>query len=392
MARALAGRLAAPRFVFANAERCIVAAGIAEERQGPDFDVVDAAADGRLWFVRAPFDVQRAWPGRAGVSVWRPRSAFVIDERGVSHVDADGRSTDVSGDLPQLPAALPISVSSPLSSSSGEGGGGVRSDVDDASDVDAYEAAVGVALAHIAAGEGSKLVVARRARLSLPARPAFDALIGALIEDFAERSTVYGIENDDDDLFFGASPEQLLRRTGDAIDVDAVAGTRPVAEGAALLESEKDKREHRHVVEGIVAALAPLVTSTTVSPLRVVERGGLAHLACSVGARGSGTLSALLAALHPTPATAGTPTSTATRLLRSIEGFDRGDYGGVVGVVDGSRAVFAVCLRAARICQGEAWVYAGAGVVDGSDPASEWRETSHKARVLLPAIARALRC
>ena len=387
---ALAAALPAPRCVVATPERCVIAAGVAERRSAPGFDVVDEPwRDGRLWLLRAPFDAATAWPGAAAIEVWRPREAYIVDDHGVFHVDDAGRVTD-AGARGGMHDGGSRTLGRLASAASAEEALAVR--VEDEQDRAAYQAAVQLALGHIAAGTVSKLVIARRARLVLPSLPRFAALVQALLEDFVG-STVYAREWDEGRAcFFGASPEQLLRRSGEHVEVDAVAGTRRVAEAQALLVSEKDRREQHHVVQGVVAALAGAgASSPSVSAVHVVDRGGLSHLACTVSARTQAPLSALLEALHPTAATAGTPRRQAVALLSSIERLARGDYGGLIGVIDRGSTVVAVALRAAHVTLTEAFVFAGAGIVAGSDPASEWRETALKARVLIPAIARALR-
>jgi isochorismate synthase EntC len=341
-----------------------------------------------LWFLRAPFDGRRAWCGHEGVRAWRPERALVADARGVFAVDADGRARVLAHvpDSPHTDDGLAHRGAPPES--------GAPPTIDDGADREAYCAAVRRALDAIARGDVEKIVVARRARLALPARPAFLALTAKLVARFATHATAYLVEDAADRLFFGASPEHLLRRHGrDVVEVDAVAGTRRVidARAAQLLASDKDRREHALVVDGVRAALERIrAAAGEVSPLRAEERGGLVHLACAVRARSDAPLSVLLGALHPTPAVAGAPSGAALDVLREIEDFARGDYAGLIGTLWEGNATLSVALRAARIDGEGAWAYAGAGIVEGSEPESEWRETSDKARVLLPTIAAAL--
>ena len=86
----------------------------------------------------------------------------------------------------------------------------------------------------------------------------------------------------------------------------------------------------------------------------------------------------LVAALHPTPAVAGAPVASATEALRALEPFDRGLYAGPVGIVSRDGAEIAVAIRSALVEGDVLTAFAGAGIVDGSDPAEEWRETGHK--------------
>jgi menaquinone-specific isochorismate synthase len=90
----------------------------------------------------------------------------------------------------------------------------------------------------------------------------------------------------------------------------------------------------------------------------------------------------VLAALHPTPAVCGLPTERAMSVLRDVEGFDRGLYCGLVGLWRADEAEFAVAIRSALICGREVQLYAGAGIVDGSDADAEWDETVDKLRTI----------
>ena len=95
----------------------------------------------------------------------------------------------------------------------------------------------------------------------------------------------------------------------------------------------------------------------------------------------------VLAALHPTPAVGGVPTAAASRWLEANEGEPRGWYAAPVGWLDPvGDGHFVVALRSALVRGTEAHCYAGAGIVDGSDPESEYAETELKARTLMTAL------
>lgn len=181
--------------------------------------------------------------------------------------------------------------------------------------------------------------------------------------------------------FVGASPETLLESSGDQIAVDALAGTAPVGKGAALLESDKDLREHAAVVHGIRESLAPFITELDVPSAPIVKTlANVEHLFTPVRAKLKPGVQALevARALHPTPAVAGTPRETAMTWLRENEGFSRGWYTGAVGVIGEHGITLAVALRSALIDGTKATVFAGAGLVAGSTAESEWLETERK--------------
>ena len=176
------------------------------------------------------------------------------------------------------------------------------------------------------------------------------------------------------DGFLGASPETLLRRTGNEIESHPLAGTvarsgDPATDEAlvaALMSSRKDRHEHQLVVDEIVATLRPLCLAGRAGravgrcPLRNVSHLGTAIkgrlLAPGAGSsagtdghfangsspsqqprRASPALATSLeiaALLQPTPAVGGLPVGAALRWQRDNEGFDRGCYAGPVGWVD----------------------------------------------------------
>jgi len=95
----------------------------------------------------------------------------------------------------------------------------------------------------------------------------------------------------------------------------------------------------------------------------------------------------LAAALHPTPAVAGTPTPSALEVIAALEPFDRGCYAGPVGWVgaDGD-GEWALALRCAELAGERATLFAGAGIVPDSDPALELDETERKFRAFLDSL------
>ena len=92
--------------------------------------------------------------------------------------------------------------------------------------------------------------------------------------------------------------------------------------------------------------------------------------------------------LHPTPAVGGEPWPAAAAAIAELEGMDRGWYAGPVGWMDATEdGEFCVALRSALLRDREAHLFAGVGVVAGSDPAAELAETEVKLQALLPLLA-----
>lgn len=206
------------------------------------------------------------------------------------------------------------------------------------------------------------------------------------------------------DRFVAASPELLVSRDGDRVRSQPLAGTIPrsgdpgvdraLAEG--LLGSAKDRAEHDWVVRDVERALAPwcstmdvpdapsIVSFRNVSHLGTLVEG---RLAAAPGDRPSAL--ALAAALHPTAAVGGAPRREALAWLIAHEQLERGPYAGPVGWVDArGDGEWVVGIRSAVISGSRARLFAGVGVVEGSDPAAELAETQFKLQALLAAVVR----
>jgi isochorismate synthase len=198
--------------------------------------------------------------------------------------------------------------------------------------------------------------------------------------------------------FVGASPERLVAVQGKRIRASAVAGTsRPSDEaggdglgGAALLADPKERREHAMVVEALRSALAPVCQTLDVPGApELMALSNLHHLYTPL----SGTLTQPLTALeavsllHPTPAVGGVPVREAMASIREWEPFDRGWFAGPIGWMDDAgNGEFFVALRAALVEGDRAYLYAGCGLVEGSDAAAEWSESALKMGAVLCAL------
>jgi isochorismate synthase len=254
-----------------------------------------------------------------------------------------------------------------------------------------YVAAVGQVLQAIQRGTLRKGVVARCARISLPAPMRPSTVVQRLVAG-QPRCHVYAF-GCREELFVGATPETLCRWDGRTLASMALAGSVPATHAdprQALLQSAKDRAEHAIVVEHVVKVLrqAGLEPVHPVAP-SVLALAQVHHLHTPVEAPlGDAALARQVAqALHPTPAVAGDPLDAATRILSAVEPFDRGWYAAPVGWVQGDGAFhWVVALRCALVAGRQALLFAGAGIVAGSDPHAEWRETETKMAALRAAL------
>ena len=201
----------------------------------------------------------------------------------------------------------------------------------------------------------------------------------------------------------GSSPQVLVRVEQGTATVRPTAGTRrrtgdPVQDrelAAELLEDTKELAEHKMLVElgvsDLEAVCEPGTVRVTEGPI-VLRYSRVMHMTSEVVgelAAGRDAVDAL-AATCPAGTVAGTPRLAAMAALRELEATPRHVYGGAIGYFDFSgNADMCIAIRTVLFSDGVATVRSGAGVVDGSDPAEEVRETQAKARALLDAIVAA---
>ncbi|HEV7769036.1 MAG TPA: isochorismate synthase [Solirubrobacterales bacterium] len=262
---------------------------------------------------------------------------------------------------------------------------------------DEFERSVRAATERIEAGEVKKVVLAREVVVSAAAAHDPAAVFGAMREQFP--ACFCFCCGTPEAAFIGASPELLLRRSGAGVSTVALAGSTrrssdPAVDdhlGEQLLRSDKDRREQRIVSERIVRALRPYaVWVEAAAEPEIVKVANIQHLATPVIAQLADPRSAIELAglLHPTPAVGGEPWPAAAGTIADLEAMDRGWYAGPVGWMDATEdGEFCVALRSALLRDREAHLYAGVGVVAGSDPAAELAETEVKLQALLPLVA-----
>jgi menaquinone-specific isochorismate synthase len=260
-----------------------------------------------------------------------------------------------------------------------------------------FERSVLAATERIDAGEMSKVVLAREVLVSAGAAHDPAALFGAMREQFS--SCFCFCCGTPEAAFIGASPELLVRRSGAGVSTVALAGSTrrssdPAVDdhlGEQLLRSDKDRREHAIVAERIARTLRPHAVWVEATPEpEIVKVANIQHLATPVVAQLAEPRSAveLAGLLHPTPAVGGEPKEAAKAAIAELEQMDRGWYAGPVGWMDSTEdGEFCVALRSALLRDREAHLYAGVGIVAGSDPAAELAETEIKLGALLPLLA-----
>ena len=199
--------------------------------------------------------------------------------------------------------------------------------------------------------------------------------------------------------FMGASPELLVAKQNEYLFSHPVAGTLArhtdpaldQQQAKKLLASQKDQHEHAVVIEAIADQLSPLCKTLNIpkSP-SLIKTEAVWHLATKI----QGTLKDpeqhifdVVSILHPTPAVCGQPAPMARQLISELEPFNRNLFAGTMGWCDArGNGAWAVNVRCGRIFDHYARLYAGAGIVEASQPTNELSETIVKFKTMLNAL------
>ena len=205
------------------------------------------------------------------------------------------------------------------------------------------------------------------------------------------------------DGLIGATPELLVRLSKSLVTSRVLAGTirktgnedRDLTLAASLAKSSKDLEEHEYAVRSIADALAPLCSSTNVpeSPF-VLHLSNVMHLATDVtgvlnDSAKQADIFTLIEKLHPSAAVCGTPTEEAKQLIKKLEQMNRGRYAGPVGWIDAHNdGEVAIALRCGELSSDRKMIriFAGCGIVAGSDPVNEFAESQAKLMPMRTAL------
>ena len=255
-------------------------------------------------------------------------------------------------------------------------------------DKNEWRTMIGKALQAIRQNKYEKIVLARKTRLHF-SEYLNPAEIIQNLKKLNPMSIHFLIQPDPGAVFLGGTPELLYQRSGNEIFSEAIAGTRMRGKNeqederyeSELLNSEKDRREHRFVMDTVSDILNGLCTSVdTCQEVSVLKLSRVQHLYTNYcGKLKPGITDAdIIARLHPTPAVGGYPTDRALPEIKRLEPFRRGWYAAPVGWISHDKAHFAVAIRSGLIIGPELYLYSGAGIVEGSEADLEWDEINNK--------------
>ncbi|HYB91139.1 MAG TPA: isochorismate synthase [Candidatus Binataceae bacterium] len=254
-----------------------------------------------------------------------------------------------------------------------------------------WRARVERAQSQIIAKNLSKVVLSRRREIA--GRDPFDP--AAIIEQArATRPSCFNFcLRPGATSFVGSTPELLVRLERDRVVSGALAGSAPRgateaedrALGESLLASAKDREEHELVVSAVRMMLKTEAALSAGGAPQLVRLPEVQHLFTPIEGRlwGDRTVLEIASLLHPTPAVCGVPRELASVIIEREEPW-RGWYTGAVGWMNArGEGEFAVALRAGLIDGRKFFLWAGAGIVRGSDPDAEFAETEIKMSALI---------
>jgi menaquinone-specific isochorismate synthase len=348
----------------------------------------------------APGDPARApseMPLAMGAFKFLPAGAAHLVVPVVTVIATEGRAATalVTGEQPGLGPLEDLLLAPPVAEEAPPDAFALRS----ARPHDDFRRRVADAVAEVRSGRLEKVVMAREVVVEAN-RPFRQADLLERLRSLHPSCMTFALGG-----FLGASPELLVRREGRHVESHPLAGTAPRSGDpaadrrteAALINSPKERAEHRAVVEAIAAALSPATDELEVPEgPEIVELRNVSHLRTRI----SGTLATgpegraptaldVVALIHPTPAVAGTPLDLALDYLDKAEELDRDRYAGAAGWVraDGDGEWY-LGIRCALVDDRTARLFAGVGIVGDSDPAAELAETQLKLQAFLAAAVR----
>jgi len=265
------------------------------------------------------------------------------------------------------------------------------------SDITRWSDQVNSCLEKILNNKLQKVVLARFTEIVFSEVPNIFSQLQRLEKNF-DNCYTFAFKNGDS-TFFGASPERLFKISDSFLETDALAGSIKRGHSSEedsllekqLLQSEKDLAEHKSVVDFLLSKLTPLTEKILFDSQPSIKKlSNIQHLHSQFKAKlkEDTTIFSLLENLHPTPAVCGFPSESALKMIDMTEDFERGLYAGALGWFNShNECAFIVGLRSALLNGNTLRAFAGCGIVNGSDPVSEFKEIELKLKPILSLFA-----
>lgn len=230
-----------------------------------------------------------------------------------------------------------------------------------------------------------KVVLARHSFFSIE---PFFSIQDALNTLHQLKGSLFAFQISPDIVFFGLTPEHLYYRLSGKLQTEAVAGTRKRGQDQQedqklaldLLSSEKDLQEFSYVSNFLKKRLFSLTKNVQYTQLGIKKTPNVQHLHQVFCGKLKERINDhdLIKALHPTPAMCGTPQLEAKQWIKKYETFDRGLYASPIGWISKQKSEFIIGIRSCLIKENIVNLFAGLGIVKGSNPLLEWQELNDK--------------
>ncbi len=251
---------------------------------------------------------------------------------------------------------------------------------------------VNQALDKIEDGEIQKIVLSRKVELIFTADILIEPILKSLIENYPE-CTLFIFHNGKSS-FVGASPETLAKFQNNKMQIEILAGsaergsdkTNDIKMENELLLNEKELNEHKFVVNYVIDSLQKSVETIDISQPSVKKLKNIQHLRSTINLNlnENNSFINLIGKIHPTPAVCGVPADTALNLIKKIENHQRGLYAGLIGWLNlRDEGEFVLAIRSALAVGNKLIAFAGCGIVKGSNPDTEFKETDLKLKPFL---------
>ena len=247
------------------------------------------------------------------------------------------------------------------------------------------------ALFHINESLFSKVVISRRIIADIKQTPSYYYILTKLEGNYQNCSVF--LYSSKKTILIGATPEHLLKLKGNELQFDALAGSSKRGDTERednkiannLLVDKKNAEEHNHVIEFIKDASSPYVKNLRQSDTVIKKFSNIQHLYTPIRAelKSCEQIYQLVDAIFPTPAICGYPKENSYKYITDNEKFDRGLFSGIIGFISSGEMDLVVAIRSALLKDEKIYIYAGCGIVKGSDPVSEFEETEIKMNPIL---------
>ena len=252
-----------------------------------------------------------------------------------------------------------------------------------------FEKIVAKAIVAIENGEFGKVVLSRKETQNVDESKSFEIYLRVL--KTYPNAYCYCFYHPESGIWIGATPEKLLKVSGNSFTTMALAGTQKIENSAAELTWEtKEQEEQAFVTDFIVNGIENAVDDLKISTPYTAQAGTIAHIKTDISGvlKEVGDVEYLVKVLHPTPAVCGMPKDKATHFINNNEGYSREFYSGFLGELNMPnkkgklQTDFYVNLRCMKVEQEQAQIFVGCGITKDSNPEKEYYETVNKSQTM----------